>query len=326
MAWRAVLVSAAITSTPVTVLAGGPCDDGGGRLPSISGFSANAGWQGPVALHIGEQSSTSQGDGSGPLVVRPPLAGRAAAPPRRVAAAIPSAGALVQPEIIYAPGVGSGMAGLPAVKTVAGALTLTLMQPEIVYAPSAAPRAATPRFGNAVGDTMLGAPVAVRAAGDIGIAGVRLSSEDCDALARVAYAEAGNQGPEGLAAVVYTVLNRVASGRFQRNIQAVIDARYQFEPVTKAGGWRNLPPLSPDAQVQFELLLSEILSGRAPDPTRGALYFQNRAITAARAAEGLVPSSLVDFGGQLPIAELGDHRFYGGPASGTAVPKASASQ
>src|SRR5262249_42536254 len=41
-----------------------------------------------------------------------------------------------------------------------------------------------------------------------------------------------------------TILNRVASGRFQNNIQAVIDARDQFEPVTKAGGWRNLPPLA----------------------------------------------------------------------------------
>jgi len=183
------------------------------------------------------------------------------------------------------------------------------MQPEIVYAPGAGPRAATSRFGNA----------AVRAAGDIGIARVGLSSEDCDALARVAYAEAGNQGPEGLAAVVYTILNRVASGMFQNNIQAVIDARDQFEPVTKAGGWRNLPPLSADVQMQFDLLLSGILSGRVPDPTRGALYFQNRAVVAARAAAGLVPLSLVDFGGQPPIAELRDHLFYGNPTIGTAV-------
>jgi len=183
------------------------------------------------------------------------------------------------------------------------------MQPEIVYAPGAGPRAATSRFGNA----------AVRAAGDIGIARVGLSSEDCDALARVAYAEAGNQGPEGLAAVVYTILNRVASGRFQNNIQAVIDARDQFKPVTKAVGWRNLPPLSADVQMQFDLLLSGILSGRVPDPTRGALYFQNRAVVAARAAAGLVPLSLVDFGGQPPIAELRDHLFYGDPTIGTAV-------
>lgn len=328
-AWLVVLVSAAaITSMPVTVLAGGLCDDGGGTLPSISGPPANAGWQGPqgpVVLHVGERSSASRGYGTGPLVLRPPRAGRALAPTRPIAAAIPSSGAFAQHQIIYAPGVGPHTAGLPPVGTVAGAPALTLMQPEIVYAPGAGPRAATPRFGNAVADTMLGAPVVVRAAGDVGIAGVRLSSEDCDALARVAYAEAGNQGPEGLAAVVYTVLNRVASGRFQNTIHAVIDARYQFEPVTKAGGWRNLPPLSPDVQAQFELLLSGILSGRIPDPTRGALYFQNREVTAARAAAGLVPLSLVDFGGQLPIAQLGDHRFYGGLASRTAVPKASAS-
>jgi spore germination cell wall hydrolase CwlJ-like protein len=200
------------------------------------------------------------------------------------------------------------------------------MQPEIVYAPGAGPRAATSRFGNAIADTTLSSPTAAGAAGDIGIARVELSSQDCDALARVAYAEAGNQGPEGLTAVVYTVLNRVVSGRFQNDIQAVIDARDQFEPVTKAGGWRNLPPLSPDAQAQFNLLLSEIVSGRLPDPTRGALYFQNRAVVAARAAAGVAPLSLVDFGGQLPIAELGDHRFYGATAIGRAVPKESASR
>jgi spore germination cell wall hydrolase CwlJ-like protein len=196
------------------------------------------------------------------------------------------------------------------------------MQPKIVYAPGFGP--ATSRLGNAVADTTLSSPMGVGPAGDIGSAGVRLSREDCDALARVAYAEAGNQGPDGLAAVVYTVLNRVASGRFQNNVQAVIDARDQFEPVTRAGGWRNLPPPSPGLQAQFDLLLSGILSGRIPDPTRGALYFQNRAVVAARAAAGLVPWSLVDFGGQPPLAEVRDHRFYGDSEIRAAVPEVPA--
>ena len=69
-----------------------------------------------------------------------------------------------------------------------------------------------------------------------------LSAEDRDAIGRIAYAEAGNQGEEGIAAVIFCVLNRVNSGLFQGSVQAVIDARNQFEPATRVGGWRRLPP------------------------------------------------------------------------------------
>jgi hypothetical protein len=141
--------------------------------------------------------------------------------------------------------------------------------------------------------------------------------DDRDALARVAYAEAGNQGTKGLVAVVFTVLNRVRSGKFQDSVQAVIGAPNQFEPVARAGGWRNLPALSIGLQAQFDAVLEKIQSGQLSDPTRGALYFQNRAIVAARAAAGLVPASLIDFGGRSAVAEIGDHHFYAeGPRAG----------
>jgi hypothetical protein len=57
-----------------------------------------------------------------------------------------------------------------------------------------------------------------------------------DAIARVAYAEAGNQGDSGLAAVVYTILNRLQDGRWGDTIDSVLNARAQFEPVLRAGG------------------------------------------------------------------------------------------
>src|ERR1700759_3655312 len=63
-----------------------------------------------------------------------------------------------------------------------------------------------------------------------------------DAMARVAFAEAGNQGDTGLAGVVYTVLNRLMDGGFGGDVTAVLDAPHQFEPVTKAGVWQRLPP------------------------------------------------------------------------------------
>ena len=137
-----------------------------------------------------------------------------------------------------------------------------------------------------------------------------LGVDDREAIGRIAYAEAGNQGEEGIAAVIFCVLNRVSSGLFQSSVQAVIDAPNQFEPATRAGGWRRLPPLDYSQSIQFETILNLILAGRLPDLTNGALFFQNATIVAARVARGSVSSYLVDFGGTPPVAEIGDHRFY----------------
>jgi spore germination cell wall hydrolase CwlJ-like protein len=137
-----------------------------------------------------------------------------------------------------------------------------------------------------------------------------LSFEDREAIGRVSYAEAGNQGEEGIAAVIFTILNRVNSGQFGSTVQGVIDAPNQFEPASRAGGWRYLPLLDAWQSVQFETILNLILAGRLPDPTGGALFFQNAGIVAARAARGRVSPYLVDFGGTPPVAEIGDHRFY----------------
>lgn len=157
---------------------------------------------------------------------------------------------------------------------------------------------------------------------------VTITASDRDALGRVAFAEAAGQGEAGIAAVVFTILNRVASGRFEADVQAVIDAPGQFEPVMRAGGsWRNLPRLSEDRRLVFATILNLIVDGRLPDPTNGAIYFQNAAIVAARAAAGQVRPSLVHFGGQTPIAVIRDHSFYGdatgaggSPATASATP------
>jgi hypothetical protein len=137
-----------------------------------------------------------------------------------------------------------------------------------------------------------------------------LSFEDREAIGRVTYAEAGNQDEEGIAAVIFTILNRVNSGQFGGSVQGVIDAPNQFEPATRAGGWRYLPPLDAWQSVQFETILNLILAGRLPDLTNGALFFQNAGIVAARASRGAASPYLVDFGGTPPVAQIGDHRFY----------------
>jgi hypothetical protein len=138
-----------------------------------------------------------------------------------------------------------------------------------------------------------------------------------DAIARVAYAEAGNQGDSGLAAVVYTILNRLQDGRWGDTIDSVLNARAQFEPVLRAGGdWRALPAVSSAAQARIDTILNLALDGRLPDLTNGARYFQNPAIVAGRARAGQVAPSLVNFGGQAPSAVIGAHSFYVGSERG----------
>ena len=138
-----------------------------------------------------------------------------------------------------------------------------------------------------------------------------------DAISRVAYAEAGNQGDSGLAGVVYAILNRVARGSWGGSVEAVVDAPHQFEPVMRVGGdWRSLRAVTAAERARVDTILNLALDGRLPDPTGGALYFQNPKIVAARAATGSVPARLVNFGGSRPTAVIGDHAFYRGDGGG----------
>lgn len=136
-----------------------------------------------------------------------------------------------------------------------------------------------------------------------------------EAIARVAYAEAGGQGDSGLAAVVFTILNRLQSGRWGGSVERVVEARAQFEPVLRAGGsWRRLRPVTEAQQARIDTILNLVLEGRLPDMTGGASYFQNPAIVAARVEAGTVSPALLHFGGARPSAVIGDHAFYVAPA------------
>jgi N-acetylmuramoyl-L-alanine amidase len=141
-----------------------------------------------------------------------------------------------------------------------------------------------------------------------------LAPGDRDALVRVAYAEAGNQGDSGLAGVVFTILNRLAAGGWGDTVGAVVDAPGQFEPVMRAGGnWRRLSSPSAVQRAHVETIINLALEGRLPDLTHGARYFQNPRIVAARAAKGQVSTALVGFGGATPSAVIGAHAFYVAP-------------
>jgi N-acetylmuramoyl-L-alanine amidase len=132
-----------------------------------------------------------------------------------------------------------------------------------------------------------------------------------DGIARVVFAEAGNQGDSGLAGVVYTILNRLQDGRWGSTIDAVLNARSQFEPVMRVGGdWRRLPEVSAAAQARIDTILNLAMDGRLPDLTGGARFFQNPVIVADRARAGQISPGLVNFGGAAPSAVIGAHSFY----------------
>jgi N-acetylmuramoyl-L-alanine amidase len=148
----------------------------------------------------------------------------------------------------------------------------------------------------------------------------RLGGADTrDAIARIAFAEAANQGDSGLAAVVYTIMNRLQDGRWGSTVEAVLNARGQFEPVMRAGGsWRNLPVVSEAQRARVNTIINLAIEGRLPDLTNGARFFQNAQIVAARESAGTVSPGLTNFGSAPASAVIGAHTFYVEAARGEA--------
>ncbi len=161
------------------------------------------------------------------------------------------------------------------------------------------------------------AQLSMSAASPAAAQGYSFSPGDRDAIARVAYAEAGNQGDSGLAAVVYVILNRLASGRWGGSVETVLNAPHQFEPVLRAGGdWRNLREVTAPEQARIDTILNLARDGRLRDLTRGASYFQNPTLVAERGRQGVVAETAVNFGGASPTTVIGAHAFYERPGNG----------
>lgn len=152
------------------------------------------------------------------------------------------------------------------------------------------------------------------------IAGIALSATDIDAITRTAYAEASNQGSIGLSAVVFVILNRKISGQFSNSIETIVNAKNQFEPVSKVGTWQQLPEPSSDQFTRIETILDLAKNGYLSDPTNGALYFQNSKIVSERARKGSVSKELIHFGNAPISATIDDHTFYALMCNTTKMP------
>ncbi|WP_198266681.1 cell wall hydrolase [sulfur-oxidizing endosymbiont of Gigantopelta aegis] len=139
---------------------------------------------------------------------------------------------------------------------------------------------------------------------------IEISDEQMDAISKITYAEAGNQGSVGITAVTFVILNRLISKNFGDSIEQIINAKNQFEPATKSKGWKNLPEPSSSHKKEIKTILQLIQSGDLQDPTKGSLYFQNPLVVASREQQGKVSPGLTRFGNSKPSKVIKDHEFY----------------
>lgn len=88
---------------------------------------------------------------------------------------------------------------------------------------------------------------------------IEVSYEDAQNLMKIAQAEAGNQGVEGMAAVMRVVLNRVSSEDYPDTVEEVIKQPYQFESYAN-GMFENAEP-----STDCHLALAQVERGLSAD-------------------------------------------------------------
>lgn len=82
---------------------------------------------------------------------------------------------------------------------------------------------------------------------------------DAQMLMRIAQAEAGDQGKEGMKVVMMVVLNRVADESFPNSIEGVIFQAHQFQPVSDGRYY------SVDISTEAHMALADIEKGEPLD-------------------------------------------------------------
>ncbi len=143
---------------------------------------------------------------------------------------------------------------------------------------------------------------------------VALTPKGRDYAIRTVLAEAGDQGPLGMAAVGHVLNNRVRHGGFGSGLEEVITKPYQFEPWLHAGKGKGNDPLRYDSNSeQYQnaaKIVDAVFSGQIPDPTRGATHFyspQGQAQLASIDNRKLVPDWASS---EAHRASIGGHEFY----------------
>ncbi|MFO1035411.1 MAG: cell wall hydrolase [Geminicoccaceae bacterium] len=111
------------------------------------------------------------------------------------------------------------------------------------------------------------------------------------------YQEAGGEGDEGMLAVGWVVLNRVADPSYPKTIEGVISQGCQFS--WRCDG-RSDAPRSEQRWRRALDLARTMLEAPPPDPTGGAISFHNTFVSP-------------DWHGLRRTVQIGNHVFYARP-------------
>jgi hypothetical protein len=129
-------------------------------------------------------------------------------------------------------------------------------------------------------------------------------ADNRDATIRTVIGEAGDQSPDGQAAVANVIANRLASGQWGDNAKAVVLAPGQFEP------WQTRPAelarINRNSKQYRDVgqIVDSVASGDTPDLTGGSTHFLQPETVRARRG-----GSLPDWA-QGPAITIGAHNFY----------------
>lgn len=130
-----------------------------------------------------------------------------------------------------------------------------------------------------------------------------ITAKDRDLMIRTILGEAGNQGPQGQAAVASVILNRVAAGKYGSTPSQVVLAPNQFEPWSTRKS--ELMAIKPDSAAYRNAgdIVDMVNSGDIADQSQGATHFLQKETVLQR--RGSLPSWAAQ-----PIAQVGAHTFY----------------
>lgn len=139
-----------------------------------------------------------------------------------------------------------------------------------------------------------------------------IDPRDYNDLVNTVIAEAGGEGPEGMAAVTAVIKNRAA--RRNQGIGDVVRAPKQFEGYENPGAGSQRAQQDPNVRAQAEQIVNGVLDGSVPDVTGGADHFKNDTVDP-------------DWSHKMPaVARIGGQTFYNSEGGTGRKPKAPAAQ
>jgi hypothetical protein len=124
--------------------------------------------------------------------------------------------------------------------------------------------------------------------------------DDIENIARLVYAEARGEPPEGQHAVISTIFNRLASNRWKGTSDKIIDSP-EFDPVRTYKGVQNIP-VPEDELGKYVGMVADFIHTGARDNTDGRTFWQNEEAAKKKGSMYI---------GQDPMV-IGKHTFYKG--------------